>query len=124
MENPPPLVGTVFFLRLGNRLLRSYLDPKLDSLQRITFVFYVMFATEAWFTDLKEKDSMVKKSMKLAEKELVARMSSEKNCSKKAVRQELAKEKKEIKAAEREQRARKASNKKSKTGCVFLCVCV
>jgi hypothetical protein len=57
-----PIAGEVFYLRLGNRVLRSFLDPDLTPYERIEFAFYAMFVMEAWFTNLKEKDDVVKKA--------------------------------------------------------------
>jgi hypothetical protein len=45
--------------------MRSYLDPDLDPLQRVEFAFYAMFSIEAWYTDLKEKDLIIKEKARI-----------------------------------------------------------
>lgn len=102
-------VGTVFFLRLGNRLLRSYLDPQLTPLERVTSAFYAMFTTEVWYSDVKAKDQAAKEAARLHVAEEVARIASAKNCTKTAVRKEMARERKEKKDAEKTQKAESRS---------------
>src|SRR6185312_1654427 len=68
---PPP--GAILFLRLGNRLLRSYLDPKLSVHHRIEFAFYALFVTEAWYTDLKERSGPAMAAREQQRKEKNAR---------------------------------------------------
>jgi hypothetical protein len=40
--------------------MRSYLDPDLNPRQRVEYAFYALFATEAWYTDLKERSEPAK----------------------------------------------------------------
>ncbi len=107
--------GSLLYLRVGNRLMRSYLDPDLDPLKRIEFAFYAMFVTEAWYADLKERDEAAKDDdEELAadiRHEVVAMICAEKNCTEKGalkVLQEEKKEQAEKKKAERKLAAKKA----------------
>ena len=50
------LIGELFFFRLCNRLLCSYLEPGLAPLERLKLAFAAMFMSEGWFTHLKEVD--------------------------------------------------------------------
>ena len=114
--------------------MRSYLDPHLEPLQRLSFAFYAMFATQAWFADVKAKDSAAKLASKQQCDEVVNRICTEKKCSKKEARAELAKEKKEKKAAEKLARetkklANKLARKEKKAkklglGCAFQALCM
>ena len=90
----------MFYFRLCNRLLRSYLDPDLDPLQRVEYAFYVKFALEAWYTDLKEKDVVVKKQQHLVNGMEKARICAENNWTVKQYNEEMKKRKKEEKEAQ------------------------
>jgi hypothetical protein len=89
-------LGDLFWLRLGNRVLRSYMDPSLEALERIEFAFYAMFAVEAWYTDLHIKHEAAKKARKAAKKEEQERVCKEKNWTKAQYKAEM----KKIKEAE------------------------
>lgn len=100
-------LGEVLFLRLGNRLLRSYLDPALDALQRIEFAFYAMFLSEAWFADLKDKDKVGKQDAKALasarEKRAIEELlKSDPTLTRKAAKQQLKAKNKEQKEAAKE----------------------
>ena len=85
--------------------MRSYLDPGLPPLQRLHFAFYTMFVIQAWFADVKARDTAAKTAEKQQRDAEIARVCTEKNCTKKEARAELAKAKKERKAAEKFARA-------------------
>lgn len=113
----PPLVfvGEVFYFRLCNRQLRSYLDPKLSPQQRIEFAFYAMFCLEAWFSTLKEEANVAKRVRHETDAMAVARIMSEKNITATKAKEILRAEKKLKKEATKQaQAASKEEEKKRK----------
>ena len=73
----------------------------VDPLQRVEYAFYVKFAQEAWYTDLKEKDAVVKEQQRVANGLEKARICAENNWTVKQYNEEMKKRKKEEKEAQR-----------------------
>lgn len=90
--------GDLFWFRFGNRVLRSYMDPSLEPLERIEFAFYAMFAVEAWYTDLRIKNEAAKRDRKAAKEEEKKRVCKEMGWTVKRYNEEQ----KKLKAAEKE----------------------
>lgn len=113
--------GAILFLRLSNRLMRSYLDPALDPLTRLKFAFYCVFVTEAWYADLKRRaaeDKEISKELAKDAKEAKLQEYREKyNCSVQDARILLTEEKKKAATAAKavkEARKRMTSEEKKR----------
>ena len=95
--------------------MRSYLDPDLDPLQRVEFAFYAMFSIEAWYTDLKEKDQVVKEKAHIDAAMDKSKKQSENNWTVKQYAEWKKQNNKEAKEAKRkakeEEKKRKAEEK-------------
>lgn len=109
------LTGELFFFRLCNRVLRSYLDPELAPLQRIELAFAAMFMTEGWFTHLKETDEKQKKAEQISKSEEKARVRAEQGIlAKEYDRQQREARKQQRAEAKAEQEKKKREAKKLK----------
>lgn len=109
------LIGELFFFRLCNRLLCSYLEPGLTPLERLKLAFAAMFMSEGWFTHLKEVDKKRKDVERIAKDEEKARVCSERGITKAQYTQEQRekrKHEKEVKKAETQKQKREAQEHK------------
>ena len=109
------MIGELFFFRLCNRLLCSYLEPGLAPLERLKLAFAAMFMSEGWFTHLKEADKKRKDAERIAKDEEKARVCSERGITKAQYTQEQRekrKHEKEVKKAEKQKQKREAQEQK------------
>jgi hypothetical protein len=103
--------GELFFFRLCNAVLRSYLDPTLEPLQHVEEAFMALFMLEGWFTQLKEEDEKRKEADRINKGEEKARVCSERGISKRQYEQEQREERqrrKEAHEADKERQKREA----------------